>query len=287
MKRGPGIMHQLENKRTVVSLAKKKKKGEKISAVTAYDFPTAQIASEAGIDLILVGDSLGMVLQGHDNTLKVTIDEMIYHTRMVARARPLSLVVSDMPFQSFHISVEKSVENAIRFVKEGGAEAVKLEGGRKRFKVIEAILEAEIPVLGHLGLTPQSVHKFGGFKVQGKMKERAGEILEDAQALEELGVFGIVLESIPMELAQKITETVSIPTIGIGGGKYCDGQILVFHDLVGVTNIYLPKFVRKYADSRTFMKEAIVRYIEDINLGSFPADKESYHLNKDIDEFLK
>ncbi|MCK4766115.1 MAG: 3-methyl-2-oxobutanoate hydroxymethyltransferase, partial [Candidatus Aminicenantes bacterium] len=202
-------MPQLEEKRTVVSLQEKKKKGEKISAVTAYDFPTAAAASEAGIDLILVGDSLGMVLQGHANTLKVTMAEMVYHTSMVARAEPLSLVVSDMPFQSYHISVEQAVENAVRLVKEGAAEAVKLEGGAKRFKVIEAILDADIPVLAHLGLTPQSVHKFGGFKVQGKLKSRAEEILQDAAALEKLGVFAIVLESIPMELAAKITGTIS------------------------------------------------------------------------------
>lgn len=280
-------MPQLEEKRTVVSLMKKKKKGEKISAVTAYDFPTAKVASEAGIDMILVGDSLGMVLQGYPNTLKVSVEEMIYHTSMVARAEPLSLLVADMPFQSYHISVEKAVENAVRFVKEGGAEAVKLEGGRKRFKVIEAILDAEIPVLAHLGLTPQSIHKFGGFKVQGKIREKAREILEDAAALEKLGVFAVVLESIPMELAKKVAESIEIPAIGIGAGKYCDGQILVFHDLVGFTNVYLPKFVRKYADIHAIMTEALVNYIKDIDSGSFPDKEESYHLNKDFDEFLK
>lgn len=280
-------MPQLEEKRTIISLKKKKEKGEKITAVTAYDFPTAKLASAAGIDMVLVGDSLGMVLQGHKNTLKVSLDEMIYHTSMVARAEPLSLIVGDMPFQSYHVSVEKSIENAARFVKEGGAEAVKVEGGRNRFAVIEAILNIDIPVLGHLGLTPQSVHKFGGFKVQGKIKEKANEILQDAVALDRLGVFAIVLESIPLELARKITETIAVPTIGIGAGKYCDGQILVFHDLVGITNSYCPKFARKYADINSIMREALGKYINDIHSGDFPADAESFHLNKDIDEFLR
>lgn len=280
-------MPPLEEKRTVVTLKKMKKKGEKISAVTSYDFPTAQIASEAGIDMILVGDSLGMVLQGHRNTLKVSLDEMIYHSSMVARAEPLSLVVGDMPFQSYQVSVEKGIESAIRLVKEGGVEAVKLEGGRNRFAVIEAILNIDIPVLGHLGLTPQSVHKFGGFKVQGKLKQRANEILQDALALEKLGVFAVVLESIPMELAKKISESIAIPTIGIGAGKYCDGQILVFHDLVGFTNVYQPRFARKYADTHGVMKEALGNYIKDINSGNFPDENESFHLKKDINEFLK
>jgi len=276
-----------EEKRTVLSLKRMKKRGEKISAVTAYDVPTAKIASDAGIDMILVGDSLGMVLQGYKNTLKVTIDEMIYHTAMVSRGEPLSLVVGDMPFQSYHVSIEKGIENASRLVKEGGAEAVKLEGGQKRFPVIEAILDIDIPVLGHLGLTPQSVHKFGGFRVQGKLKNRAREILQDAVELEKLGVFAIVLESIPFELVRKITETVCIPTIGIGAGKYCDGQILVFHDLVGYTKVYQPRFARKYADTHAVIKDALCHYIKDIETGAFPAEAESYPLKKDIEEFLK
>jgi 3-methyl-2-oxobutanoate hydroxymethyltransferase len=271
---------------TVLALGEKKARGEKISAVTAYDHPTARLASEAGIDLILVGDSLGMVLQGHANTLKVTLDEMVYHTSLVARAEPRSLVVSDMPFQSFHVSVERSVENACRCLKEGGAEAVKLEGGRKRFRVIEAILDAEIPVLAHLGLTPQSVHMLGGFKVQGKLREKAREIHQDALELERLGVFAIVLESIPQELGRRISADLRIPTIGIGAGRYCDGQVLVFPDLVGFTDLYLPKFVRKYADTRSLWLAALRKYIGDVQSGDFPSDKESYHLNRDIDEFL-
>jgi len=274
-------------KKTVLTLGQKKARGEKISAVTAYDYPTARLASQAGIDLILVGDSLGMVLQGHANTLKVTMDEMVYHTSLVARAEPRSLVVSDMPYQSFHVNVEKSVENACRCVKEGGAEAVKLEGGSKRFKVIEALLNAEIPVLAHLGLTPQSVHQLGGFKVQGKLQEKAREIFQDALELEKLGVFAIVLESIPQELAKKISASLRIPTIGIGAGRFCDGQVLVFHDLVGFTNVYLPKFVRQYADTHDLWLKALQAYIKDVQEGNFPNEEESYHLNRDINEFFK
>ena len=274
-------------KRTALTLGQKKALGEKIAAVTAYDYPTARLASEAGIDLILVGDSMGMVLQGHRNTLKVTMDEMVYHTALVARAEPLSLVVSDMPYQSFHVSVEKSVENACRCVKEGGAEAVKLEGGRKRFKVIEAILDAEVPVLAHLGLTPQSVHALGGFKVQGKLREKAREIYQDALDLEKIGVFAVVLESVPLELARRISAALRIPTIGIGAGSGCDGQILVFHDLVGFTDLYMPKFVRKYADTRSLWLGALQKYIGDVQSGDFPNEEESYHLKRDIEEFLK
>jgi len=243
--------------------------------------------SEAGIDLILVGDSLGMVLQGHANTLKVTLDEIVYHTSLVTRAEPLPLVVSDLPYGSFHGGIERSVENACRCVKEGGAEAVKLEGGRKRFRVIEALLDAEIPVLAHLGLTPQSVHALGGFKVQGKLREKAREIHRDALDLEKLGVFAVVLESVPQELARRISADLSIPTIGIGAGSGCDGQILVFHDLVGFTDLYMPKFVRKYADTRTLWLGALQSYIRDVQGGSFPSDGESYHLKLDIDEFLR
>lgn len=273
-------------KKTVIDIKKKKVTG-KISAITSYDFPTTQIASEAGIDLILVGDSLGMVLQGFDNTLQVTIDQICYHTSMVARARPTSLIVADMPFGSYHGNIDKGVENAIKLVKEGGAEAVKLEGGKKRFGIIKAILNSEIPVLGHLGLTPQSINSFGGFKVQGKLKKKAGEILEDAIEMEKLGVFAIVLESIPAELGEKITESLKIPTIGIGAGKSCDGQILVFHDLVGFTNLYMPKFVKKYADINAVMLNAVSEYKKEIESGKFPGEEESYHLNKNIDEFLK
>jgi 3-methyl-2-oxobutanoate hydroxymethyltransferase len=275
------------DKRTVLTLGQRKARGEKIAAVTAYDFPTARLAAEAGVDLILVGDSLGMVLQGHANTLTVTLDEIVYHTALVARAEPAALVVSDLPYGSYHGSLARSVENACRCVKEGGAEAVKLEGGRKRFKVIEALLDAEVPVLAHLGLTPQSVHALGGFKVQGKLQAKAREIYQDARDLEKLGVFAVVLESIPQELARKISADLRIPTIGIGAGSGCDGQILVFHDLVGFTDLYMPKFVRKYADTRSLWLNALQRYVGDVQSGAFPSAAESYHLERDIDEFLK
>lgn len=276
-------MPRLEEKQTIKNLKNKKKQGQKISVVTAYDFPTAQVASDAGMDMILVGDSLGMVLQGHKNTLNVTMDEMIYHTRMVSHAEPLSLIVGDMPYGSYHISPEQAATNAMRFIKEGGAEAVKLEGGGNRFETIKAILDAEIPVLGHLGLTPQSVLRFGGFKPQGKLRQKAEEILEDAKELETLGVFALVLESVPTELAQTVSETLTIPTIGIGAGKYCDGQVLVFHDLVGFTNSYLPKFVRKYADIYTSMRDALEHYKDDLEKGLFPDESESYHSKNTIE----
>lgn len=269
-----------DKKQTIVTLRLKKKRGEKITSVTAYDCPTAKVASDAGIDMILVGDSLGMVLQGRRNTLNVSMDEMIYHTRMVSAAKPLSLVVGDMPYGSFHVSVPQSVENAIRFIREGCAEAVKLEGGSKRLPVIEAILDAEIPVLGHLGLTPQSIHQLGGFKLQGKLKEKAGEIFEDALKLEKAGVFGIVLESVPAELGKRISEALKIPTIGIGAGKYCDGQILVFHDLMGFTDAYLPKFVRRYANIYDTMSQALRNYISDIRGGDFPGPGETVFLEE-------
>ncbi len=262
---------------TVVTLGEKKRRGERISAITAYDFLTARIASQAGIDILLIGDSLGMVVQGYPNTLKVTVDDIVYHTAHVSRAKPRSLVVSDMPYHSYHVSVEQSVENAFRCIQEGGAEAVKLEGGRKRAAVIEALLNAEIPVMGHLGLTPQSVHPLGGFGVQGKLKEKAQEIFADALFLEKLGVFAIVLESIPLELAKEISASIAIPTIGIGAGKFCDGQILVFQDLIGWNETPLPKFVRTYADARTLFLKALKEYIADIRSGSFPEDQESFH----------
>jgi 3-methyl-2-oxobutanoate hydroxymethyltransferase len=266
---------------TVLTLQKKKSSGQSISAVTAYDYPTARVASAAGIDMILVGDSLSMVLQGQPNTLKTTVDEMVYHTRMVMSAQPKSLVVADMPFGSYHVSIPQAVSNAIRFVQEGGAQAVKLEGGKKRREVIQAILDAEIPVLGHVGLTPQSVHSLGGFKTQGKLKEAADLILADALELEKLGVFAVVLEAIPQSLGKRITQRLDIPTIGIGAGKYCDGQILVFHDLVGFSDHYMPKFVRKYADVYSTIHDALTRYIDDINSGDFPGEAESFILKED------
>jgi len=272
---------------TIRTLQARKRQGGRISAVTSYDYHTTRAVSEAGIDLILVGDSMGMVLHGRENTLKVSIDDIIYHTRLVARAEPRSLVVADMPYGSYHVSCEQAVRNALRLIKEGGAEAVKVEGGRSRFGVVDALLRAEIPVLGHLGLTPQSVHSLGGFRVQGKMRDKAREIMDDARELEARGVFALVLESIPMELGKAVTQTLTIPTIGIGAGPNCDGQILVFHDLMGFTRLYMPKFVRQYADLYGMIQTALRAYIHDIREGRFPDDRESYHLKGDIDEWLK
>lgn len=272
-------------KKTIPYIRKKKSVGG-ITALTAYDYPTTKILSDAGIDLILVGDSLGMVLQGSDNTLGVTMDQMVYHTSMVSGAEPVPVIVADMPFGSYHSDIKSGINNAIRLIKEGGAEAIKLEGGRKRFDMIRAILNCDIPVLGHLGLTPQSVNSIGGFKVQGKIRQKAAEIIEDAIELEKLGVFAIVLESVPAELAEKITGMLKIPTIGIGAGPGCDGQILVIHDLVGFTNLYLPKFVKKYADVYSEMKNAVKNYITDIKDNKFPGPNESFYLKKNIDEFL-
>lgn len=264
---------------TIPQLQAKKEKGDTIVALTAYDFPIAKIVDEAGIDLILVGDSLGMVVLGYENTIPVTMEEMIHHTKAVARATKRAFVVGDMPYFSFHLSEEDTVFNASEFLKEAGARAVKIEGAsRKRLKLIETLIEAEIPVMGHVGLTPQSIHHFGQFKVKGKEINEAKKIVTDALNLEKAGVFSVVLECIPMELARIITEKLRIPTIGIGAGPYCDGQILVFHDLVGFSNGYLPKFVKKYVDLHEVLSGAVKGYIDDVKEGKFPDDSNSYHL---------
>ncbi len=266
---------------TIPYLHKKKQQGEKIVALTAYDFPTAKIVDEAGIDLILVGDSLGMVVLGYENTIPVTMEEMIHHTKAVVRAAKRPLIVGDMPYFSFHMSVDETVRNASRFLKEAGAQAVKIEGAsQKRLKLIETLVEAEIPVMGHVGLTPQSIYHLGQFKVKGKEIEEAKKIIQNAEDLEKAGVFSIVLECIPMELAREITLKRNVPTIGIGAGPHCDGQILVFHDLVGYANGYLPKFVKKYVDIHGSLNKAIREYIEDVKEGTFPDDSKSYHLKK-------
>lgn len=266
---------------TIPYLQKKKREGEKIVALTAYDFPTAKIVDEAGIDLILVGDSLGMVVLGYENTIPVTMDEMIHHTKAVVRGAQRPLIVGDMPYFSFHMSVDETVRNASRFLKEAGTQAVKIEGAaKKRLKLIETMVEAEIPVMGHVGLTPQSIYHLGQFKVKGKEIEEAKKIVQDARDLENAGVFSIVLECIPMELAGEITGRSTVPTIGIGAGPYCDGQILVFHDLVGYANGYLPKFVKRYADIHTSLIKALSSYVQDVIEEKFPDDPHSYHLKK-------
>lgn len=264
---------------TIPSLRARKAAGPKIVCLTAYDFPTAKILDEAGVDLILVGDSLGMVVMGYENTVPVTMDEMIHHTKAVTRAVRRALVVGDMPYFSFHLGADETIRNASRFLKEAGAAAVKIEGAtKKRLKLVEAMVEAEIPVMGHVGLTPQSIHALGQFRVKGKDVEEARKIVEDAVNLEEAGAFAVVLESVPLEVARTVTETVGIPTIGIGAGPHCDGQVLVFHDLVGYSTGYQPRFVRKYADLNGTIGRAVGAYAADVRAGRFPDDSTSYHL---------
>ncbi len=261
---------------TMPALGEMKRQGKPISALTAYDYPTARLVDEAGVDLVLVGDSLAMVVLGHDNTLAVTVDEMLHHTRAVRRAVRRALVVADMPFGSYHGTVDEGVANAVRFVKEAGAEAVKIEG--PRVELVRALTEAEIPVVGHLGLTPQSVHRMGGFRVQARDADAVLQLQADAFALAHAGAGAIVLEGIPREAAASITATLSVPTIGIGAGPDCDGQILVFHDLVNLTFAPAPKFARHYADASALFRSAIEHYREDVEHRAFPSDAESYHL---------
>ncbi len=256
-----------------------RKGGPKLKVVTAYDTPSAQIADQAGADIILVGDTLAHVVLGFEDTLPATVDIMVHHTAAVARAKPDALVLGDLPWLSYHVSVEETVRNAGRLMREGGAEAVKLEGGRKRLPMIEALLAAEIPVMGHLGLTPQSIHAMGGYRVQGRGVEAARELVEDARALAAAGVFAIVLEGVPDIVAQIVTQEVPVPTIGIGAGPSCDGQVLVYHDVLGLHHSRLPKFVRQYAHLADIATEALERFFADIESGSFPADNESYHMD--------
>ena len=258
-----------------------RKGGAKIKMVTAYDAPTARIADRALADIILVGDSLTTAILGYEDTLSATVDIMIHHTAAVARTKPGALVLGDMPWLSYHVSVEETVRNAGRFLREGKAEAVKLEGGRKRLPMIEALLAAEIPVMGHLGLTPQSIHRMGGYRVQGKRPDAAQELIADARALAAAGVFAIVLEGVPDVLAQIITQEVPVPTIGIGAGPHCDGQVLVFHDVLGLHDGRLPKFVRQYARLADAATEALQQFFADIEAGKFPLDAETYHMDEE------
>jgi 3-methyl-2-oxobutanoate hydroxymethyltransferase len=260
---------------TMPALAEMKRQGKPISALTAYDYATSRLIDEAGIDMILVGDSLAMVVLGHDNTLAVTVDEMVHHARAVRRAVRRALVVADMPFGSY-ASVAEGVPNAVRFVKEAGAEAVKIEGAR--VELVRALTAAEIPVVGHLGLTPQSVHRMGGYRVQARAAEEILQLRADARALAAAGAGAVVLEGVPREVGQQITMDLSVPTIGIGAGPDCDGQILVFHDLVNLTFSPAAKFVRRYADAASLIREAVEHYREDVEHHAFPSDAESYHL---------
>ncbi len=268
---------------TIPSLQARKAVGPKIVCLTAYDYPTARILDERGVDIILVGDSLGMVVLGYENTVPVTMDEMVHHTKAVTRAVRRALVVGDMPYFSFHLGADETIRNASRFLKEGGASAVKIEGATaKRLKLVKAMVEAEIPVMGHVGLTPQSILKLGRYKVKGKVAAEARRIVEDAVRLEEAGAFAVVLESIPVEVAALVTRAVGIPTIGIGAGPTCDGQVLVFHDVMGYSTGYMPKFVRRYADLNGVMGVAIAAYAADVRAGRFPDDATSYHLRPEV-----
>ena len=255
---------------------KDKKGKEKIAALTAYDYSFARLIDDAGIDIILVGDSLGMVSLGYDSTVNVTMEDMLHHSRAVSRGTRKGLVVSDMPFGSFQKDIPAAVENASRFIKDGGAQAVKIEGGFEVKETIKKIIESGIPVMGHLGLTPQTADKLGGYKVQGKTKDVAQKIIDEAYALEEVGVFSIVLECVPYQLARLITDKINIPTIGIGAGPYCDGQVLVIHDILGLQDKVKPKFVRLYSDVRAEIKKAVCAYREDVLRGEYPSLKESY-----------
>lgn len=273
---------EIIQKTTIPLLHRKKKEGRKITALTAYDYPIAKIVDQAGIDLILVGDSLGMVVLGYENTIPVTMEEMIHHTKAVTRAVKTAFVVGDMPYFSFHLGKNETIANASRFLKDAGAQAVKIEGAsKKRLGLIRDMIEAEIPVMGHVGLTPQSIHHLGRFKVKGKNADDARKILDDALNLQKAGVFAVILECVPMELARIITERLDIPTIGIGAGPHCDGQILVFHDLVGFLNGYLPKFVKRYVHLHDVLSQAVGEYREDVQKGKFPDDSHSYHLKSE------
>ena len=250
---------------------------KKIVCLTAYDYPTARLLDEAGVDVILVGDSVAMVALGYDSTLPVTLDEMLHHARAVRRGTKRALLVADMPFGSYHSDTPESLRNAVRFVKEASVEAVKVEGGERRLELIARLTEAEIPVMGHVGLTPQSVNALGGYRVQGKTTDSAEQLLRDARAVEAAGAFALVLEAVPRELASQITRELRIPTIGIGAGPDCDGQILVVHDLLGLTFDQTPKFARKYANIGEIISNAVRNYCQDVRTGAFPSDSESYH----------
>ncbi|MGZ8486809.1 MAG: 3-methyl-2-oxobutanoate hydroxymethyltransferase [Candidatus Binatia bacterium] len=264
------------DKITVPHIVKMKQRGEMITCLTAYDYSFARILDEAGVEMLLVGDSLGCVVQGGANTLAVTMDEMIYHTRLVARGCKRALVIGDMPFMSYQIGKDEALRNAGRFFKEAGAEAIKLEGGVAVQESIRAIVDAGMPVMGHVGLTPQSVHQFGGYKIQGRDKERREAVLRDAVAVAEAGAFAVVLEGIPQDLAGEISERLAIPTIGIGAGLQCDGQVLVIHDMLGLFDDFVPKFVKRYADVKQTMLGAVKEFVGEVKERKFPAQAHSF-----------
>lgn len=273
-------------KNTSVTFKDSKKNGEKLTMLTAYDYTTAKLLDESGVDSILVGDSLGMVVLGYDDTLSVTMEDMIHHSAAVARGAKNALVITDMPFMSYQTSVYDAVVNAGRLVKEGKAQAVKLEGGIEFCEHIKAIVKASIPVCAHIGLTPQSINAFGGFKVQGKGKEEAQRLLDEARAVEEAGAFAVVLECVPAKLAKKISESISIPTIGIGAGAGCDGQVLVYQDMLAMYSDFKPKFVKQYAQIGSVMKDAFRQYIAEVKSGAFPSEEHTFKIDDDIIESL-
>ena len=278
---GDGRTGPARAKVTTHTIQEKKQKRELITCLTAYDYATSRLVDEAGIDMILVGDSLAQVVLGYENTLPVTMEEMLHHTRAVRRAVKSALVIADMPFGAYHGDINDGVRNALRFVKESGAEAVKLEGGEKRVELVKRVLDAEVPVMGHIGLTPQSVHRMGGYKVQGKNLTDIERLMKDAIALDRAGVFSMVLEGLPREVASMITNEISAPTIGIGAGPECDGQVLVFHDILNLTFAPPAKFVRRYGDAAALISAAVQQFKADVESGSYPSDEESYHLPKE------
>lgn len=267
----------MSRKKTILDIMKMKRNGEKICAITCYDYPTAQIVGSCGVDVILVGDSVGVVFSGYDNTLQVTMEDMIYHTRAVTRAKPDALLVTDMPFLSYQVDIREARLNAGRLVKDGGAEAVKLEGGENVADIIRSIVDMDVPVMGHIGLTPQSIHRMGGYKVQGKKEEQGEQLLADALAVQSAGAFAVVLEGMPLKLVRQITDELSIPTIGIGAGPHCDGQVLVIHDILGICDKYSPKFVKKYADAKSLISSAVCQYSKEVKSGEFPDEEHSFH----------
>src|SRR4030095_479958 len=283
----PYLKPERPEKVNAPSLKASKQRGERLVCLTAYDFPTARIVDEAGIDIILVGDSLGNVVLGYGNTVPVTLDEILIHLKAVRRAVQRALLVADMPYGSFHTGADDAVKNALRLVKEGGAEAVKLEGGHKRVQLVKRLVDEEIAVMGHIGLTPQSINKLGAYRVQGKTAVTARQLLDDARALEDAGAFAVVLEVVPREIASLITESISIPTIGIGAGAGCDIQVLVLHDMLGLSFGKLARFVRPYANLHEVMTDAVTRYADDVRNGTYPAEDESYALPAEAAEELK
>jgi 3-methyl-2-oxobutanoate hydroxymethyltransferase len=264
---------------TTTDIRDMKKRGEKIVMMTAYDFPSARLVEEGGADAILVGDTLGMVVLGYDSTLPVTMEDMIHHTKAVVRGSQRAMVVGDMPFMSYQTGWQDAMVNAARFMKEAGCGAVKLEGGVRSAEIVQKLVEAGIPVMGHIGLTPQSVNQFGGFKVQGKTPAAAVQLMHDAQALEQAGAFAIVLETIPAPLAELLTQRLSVPTIGIGAGVHCDGQVQVFHDMLGMFDAFLPKHAKRYAEAGNVIRDAVAQYAADVRSGAFPTAKESFKMD--------